>query len=194
MSTSGVTSRCGTGTSTVASTGPTAGSRRTSPTRTRYQGRFFQPVSPVPGSEHGATEGAFAGYIEFAVASGGYLVESNLGRFRRALRGEDSTVAGYRASAAVATYSRVLASRDVRRAPPVRVRVRRQRRRVPQRFACIENGDDVWDGAVPYIHGTLQSMPSMFSVQAHAFRVLAPNSPRSSTRSNPGEAATCMPA
>src|SRR5947207_903501 len=67
-------------------------------------------ASPVPGSEHGATEGAFAGYIEFAVASGGYLVESNLGRFRRALRGEDSTVAGYRASAAVATYSRVLAA------------------------------------------------------------------------------------
>ena len=36
----------------------------------RYQGRFFQPLSPVPGSEHGATEGAFMGYIEFAVASG----------------------------------------------------------------------------------------------------------------------------
>ena len=54
------------------------------PDATRYQGRFFHPVSPVPGSEHGATEGAFIGYIEFAVASGGYLVESNLGRFRRA--------------------------------------------------------------------------------------------------------------
>ena len=36
------------------------------PHATRYQGRFFHPVSPVPGSEHGATEGAFTGYIEFA--------------------------------------------------------------------------------------------------------------------------------
>ena len=28
------------------------------PDATRYGGRFFNPVSPVPGSEHGATEGA----------------------------------------------------------------------------------------------------------------------------------------
>ena len=80
------------------------------PNPRQYQGRFFQPMSPVPGSEHGATEGAFAGYIEFAIGNGGYLVESNLGRFRRARRGEDSTITGYRASAAVATYSRRLAA------------------------------------------------------------------------------------
>jgi hypothetical protein len=80
------------------------------PEAKRYQGRFFHPVMPVPGTEHGATEGLYTGYIEFSVASGAYLVESNLGMARRALPGEDSTIAGYRASAAVAMYSRVLAA------------------------------------------------------------------------------------
>jgi hypothetical protein len=143
------------------------------PDPTRYQGRFFHPVSPVPGSEHGATEGAFTGYVEFAVASGGYLVESNLGRFRRALRGEDSTVAGYRASAAVATYSRVLAAEMYGEHRPYGY-VFGGSGGAYRAIACIENGGDVWDGAVPYIHGTLQSLPSMFSAQAHAFRVLGP--------------------
>lgn len=141
------------------------------PEERRYQGRFFHPVSPVPGSEHGATEGALAGYIEFAVASGGYLVESNMGRFRRALRGEDSTVAGYRASAAVATYSRALASEQYGEHRPYGY-VFGGSGGAYRAMACIENGHDVWDGAVPYIHGTMMSMPSMFSVQAHAFRVL----------------------
>ena len=127
------------------------------PDAARYQGRFFHPLSPVPGSEHGATEGAFTGYIEFAVASGGYLVESNLGRFRRALRGEDSTVAGYRASIAVATYSRVVAAEMYGEHRPYGY-VFGGSGGAYRAIACIENGDDVWDGAVPYIHGTFQSM------------------------------------
>ena len=155
------------------------------PDATPYHGRFFHPVSPVPGSEHGATEGAFTGYIEFAVASGGYLVESNLGRFRRALRGEDSTVAGYRASAAVARYSRVLAAEMYGEHRPYGY-VFGGSGGAYRAIACIENGDDVWDGAVPYIHGTLQSMPSMFSVQAHAFRVLGPKLPQIVDAVEPG--------
>jgi hypothetical protein len=141
------------------------------PDETRYQGRFFHPLSPVPGSEHGATEGGFGGFIEFAVASGGFLVESNLGRFRRALRGEDSTIAGYRASAAVATYSRALAAEMYGEHRPYGY-VFGGSGGAYRTIACIENGPDVWDGAVPFIHGTMMSMPSMFSVQAHAFRVL----------------------
>jgi hypothetical protein len=155
------------------------------PDATRYQGRFFHPVSPVPGSEHGAKDGAFTGYIEFAVASGGYLVESNLGRFRRALRGEDSTIAGYRASAAVATYSRVLAA-EMYGEHRAYGYVFGGSGGAYRAIACIENGDDVWDGAVPYIHGTFQSLPSMFSVQAHAFRVLGPKLPQIVDAVEPG--------
>jgi hypothetical protein len=155
------------------------------PEEQRYQGRFFQPVSPVPGSEHGATEGAFVGYIGFAVASGGYLVESNMGRLRRALRGEDSTVAGYRASAAVATYSRVLAAERYGPHRPYGY-VFGGSGGAYRAMACIENGNDVWDGAVPYIHGTMMSLPSMFSVQAHAFRVLHDKIPQITDAMEPG--------
>ncbi|MFI5045970.1 MAG: hypothetical protein ACHQIG_02815 [Acidimicrobiia bacterium] len=155
------------------------------PDEKRYQGRFFHPVSPVPGSEHGATEGAFTGYIDFSVASGGYLVESNMGRFRRALRGEDSTVAGYRASAAVATYSRVLAAAMYGEHRPYGY-VFGGSGGAYRAIACFENGHDVWDGAVPYIQGTLFSMPSMFSSQAHAFRVLADKLPQIVDALEPG--------
>ncbi len=139
----------------------------------RYQGRFFQPVQPVPGSEHGATEGMTLGYIEFAVASGAYFVESNLGLRRRALPGEDSTIAGFRASAAVATYSRVVAAEMYGDHRPFGY-VFGGSGGAYRTMACIENTRGVWDGAVPYIHGTPMSMPSMFSVQAHAMRILMP--------------------
>ena len=141
------------------------------PEETRYQRRFFHGLLPIPGSEHAATTGSFVGYIEFAIASGGYLVESNLGRFRRALRGEDSTVAGYRASTAVAIYSRALAAAMYGDHRPYGYVFGGSGGAI-RTMVCIENGHDVWDGAVPYIHGTPMSMPSMFSVQAHAFRVL----------------------
>src|SRR5262245_21060527 len=48
-----------------------------------YEGRFFHPVLPMSGIETAATLRVLygvAGSIEFAVASGAYLVESNLGR------------------------------------------------------------------------------------------------------------------
>ncbi len=141
------------------------------PEETRYQRRFFHGLLPIPGSEHAATTGTFVGYIEFAIASGGYLVESNLGRFRRALRGEDSTVAGYRASTAVAIYSRALAAAMYGDHRPYGYVFGGSGGAI-RTMVCIENGHDVWDGAVPYIHGTPMSMPSMFSVQAHTFRVL----------------------
>ena len=141
------------------------------PEAKRYQGRFFHPVMPVPGTEHGVTGGLYTGYIEFSAASGAYLVESNLGLLRRALPGEDSTIAGYRASAAVATYSRVLAAEMYGEHRPYGY-VFGGSGGAYRTMACIENNPGVWDGAVPYIHGTPMSMPSMFGVQAHAMRIL----------------------
>jgi hypothetical protein len=155
------------------------------PEAVRYDGRFIQPLNAIPGSEHGVREGMFKGYVEFAVASGAYLVESNMGRFRRALRGEDSTVAGYRASIAVATYSRVLAREMYGEHRPYGY-VFGGSGGAYRTISCFEYGDDVWDGAVPFVHGTLQSMPSMFSVQAHAFRVLHDKLPQIIDALEPG--------
>ena len=58
-------------------------------------------------------------------------------------------------------------------------------------ISCMEN-TTVWDGAVPFIIGSPQSLPSVFSIQAHAMRILWDNSWRSWMRSTPGGAATCM--
>ena len=53
-------------------------------------------------------------------------------------------------------------------------------------LACIENGHDVWDGAVPFIHATMMTTPSVFSVQAHAFRVLHDKLPQIVDAVEPG--------
>ena len=61
----------------------------------RYEGRFFHPVLPMSGIEHAAALGVLygvAGSIEFAVDSGAYLVESNMGRLNP-FPGEDWTLA-----------------------------------------------------------------------------------------------------
>ena len=53
------------------------------PPAEQYEGRFFHPVLPMSGIEFAATIGVLygvAGSIEFAVDSGAYLVESNMGR------------------------------------------------------------------------------------------------------------------
>ena len=108
--------------------------------------------------------------LDFAFESGGYLLESNLGRLDM-FPGDDPTIAGYRTSVAVAKYSRVLASEMY---GPHR----------PYGYAwggsgggyktisCIENTVGVWDGVVPFIHATPMAMINVFSVQAHAMRVL----------------------
>jgi hypothetical protein len=48
------------------------------PPRDRYQGRFFQHITPIPLSEHMAQgRSGEDDDIGFAVASGGYFVETN---------------------------------------------------------------------------------------------------------------------
>ncbi len=154
------------------------------PDARRYQGRFFQPVTPVPGTEHSVTEGLHVGYLPFGVASGAYVVESNQGFRRRALPGEDSTT-GFRSSAAVATWSRVLAAEMYGEHRPYGY-VFGGSGGAYRTFACFEHNPGVWDGAVPYIHGTPMSMPSMFSVQAHAMRVLRDKVPQIVDALEPG--------
>ena len=60
-------------------------------------------------------------------------------------------------------------------------------------ISCMENDDRLWDGAVPFITVAPMSLPNVFSVQAHAMRILRDKFPRSSTRSTPEGAATCTP-
>ncbi|MEM2143919.1 MAG: hypothetical protein QW279_01040, partial [Candidatus Jordarchaeaceae archaeon] len=85
------------------------------PPEEQYEGRFFQPLMAVSGTENAATMPAMLGFmiantVPFAIASGGYLVESNQGRTVMFPDKNNTTITGYRASAAVARYSRVVAA------------------------------------------------------------------------------------
>jgi hypothetical protein len=141
----------------------------------RYEGRFFQPLMAVSGTEHAATlppmMGAMiANMIPFAIDSGGYLVESNQGRTVM-YPGDDPTIPGYRASAATAKYSRVLAAEMYGPHRPYGY-VFGGSGGAFKTIACFENALGVWDGAVPFVMGSPVSMPNVFTVQAHAMRVL----------------------
>jgi hypothetical protein len=143
------------------------------PPAERYEGRFFQPLMPISGTEHAATQllGVMIGSgIEFALASGGYLVESNQGRTVM-FPGDDSTIVGYRASAATARYSRVVAAEMYGAHRPYGY-VFGGSGGAYKTLGCFENAMDVWDGAVPFVHGSPMSLPNLFTVQAHAMRVL----------------------
>jgi hypothetical protein len=148
------------------------------PPKEQYEGRFFQYIQPISGDEYtaeasGAQNSSYS--IGFAIDSGGYLVISNLGRMDM-FTGDDPTIVGYRTSAAVAKYSRVLASEMYGNHRPYGYAWGGSGGAY-KTISCIENTDGVWDGVVPFIHATPVAIPHNFSVQAHAMRVLEDKMP-----------------
>src|SRR5205085_2888541 len=130
------------------------------------------------------TTGAGAGdQVGFAFASGGYFLITNEGGMA-ALR-TDPTLGAYRANAAAAQYSRVLAARMY---GPHR----------PWGYAYggsggafrtiggFENTTGVWDGAVPYVVGSPQAIPNVFTVRLLALRVLKDKFPAIVDAMEPG--------
>lgn len=144
------------------------------PPAERYEGRFFHMLLPVTGIETAAVNPppatTLSDPIPFAIESGAYLVESNQGRTVM-FPGEDPAITGYRASAAVARYSRVLAAEAYGAHRPYGY-VYGGSGGAYRTFACLENCPGVWDGGVPFVHGSPMAIPYMFTVQGHAIRVL----------------------
>lgn len=143
------------------------------PPAERYEGRFFQPLMFMSGTEHAAGIGLLSGMgatIEFAIDNGAYMVESNLGR-TNPFPGPDGTIPGYRASAAAARYSRVVAAEMYGDHRPYGYCYGGSGGGF-KTIACLENTTDVWDGGIPFVIGSPQSLPNVFAVQSHALRVL----------------------
>jgi hypothetical protein len=160
------------------------------PPKEKYQGRFFQYITPVPDSET-LSQGAKGeeDKIGFSIASGAYFVETNGGgTAAMAAPGTrtDPSISAYRANAACAQYSRVVAAR-------VYGNVQR-----PYGYSFggsggafrtiggFENTDGVWDGAVPYVVGSPVAIPNVFSVRMHAMRVLKDKFPQIVDAIEPG--------
>jgi hypothetical protein len=149
------------------------------PEKARYQGRFFQYVTPVPDNENLAqTPGDDK--IGFAVASGAYFVETNSGGVS-ATAGPafrvDPKIAAFRANAATARYSRTIAAQMY--GP----------RRIYgylyggsgggyRTLGSMENTNGVWDGAVPFVLGSPMAAPNVFAVRMHAMRILKDKFPQ----------------
>jgi len=144
------------------------------PPKEQYQGRFFQHITPVPSSE--TLEQQSVGEedkIGFSIASGAYFVETNEGGMSAMAAGP--AMAGYRVNAAAARYSRTIAAQMYG----------------PHRtygyayggsggaFKTISGFEntDVWDGAVPYVIGSPEAIPNVFTVRMLALQVLSKKFP-----------------
>jgi hypothetical protein len=139
-----------------------------------YEGRFYQHLMAVSGMEKAAFEPAMEGFmiadsVQFTIDAGAYFVESNQGRTTM-FPGDDPTI-NYRASAASARYSRVVAADMYGPHRPYGY-VFGGSGGAYKALACFENAIGVWDGALPYVMGSPVSILNLFTVQAHAMRVL----------------------
>lgn len=159
------------------------------PPKEQYQGRFFQYITPVPDSETLSQGASGEGdKIGFSIASGAYFLETNgggaalIGRPGTAV---DPTIAAYRANAAAAQYSRLIAAENYG----------------PHRtfgyafggsggayrtIGAIENTEGVWDGVVPFVVGSPVAIPNVFTVRIHAMRILKHKFPQIVDALEPG--------
>jgi hypothetical protein len=149
------------------------------PAKEQYQGRFFHYVTPVPDSENLAqTPGDDK--IGFAIASGGYFVETNgggVGATAGPAFMADPTIGAFRANAAAAMFSRKLAGEMY---GPHRTYgyLYGGSGGAYRTLGSMENTVGVWDGAVPFVIGSPMAAPNSHTVRMHAMRVLKDKFPQ----------------
>ncbi len=137
------------------------------PPATQYEGRFFQYITPVPDNEN-LSQGATGeeDKIGFSIDSGAYFIETNGGA-----SAPNPTVTAYRANAAAAQYSRVVAAEMYGDHRPFGYSFGGSGGAY-RTIGGMENTEGVWDGAVPYVVGSPMAIPNVFSVRMHAMRIL----------------------
>ena len=137
-----------------------------------YEGRFYEHVTPVPQHEHLATENEGEGLV-FYLESGGYFVETNGGGPGAAdpFSGLDPLIGAYRANAASARFSREVARAIYGDHRPFGYLFGGSGGAY-RTLGASENTEGVWDGFVPFVPGSPVSIPNVFSVRMHAYRIL----------------------
>ncbi len=145
------------------------------PPKEGYQGRFFQYITPFPDNEF-LSQGASGeeDKIGFSISSGGYFIETNGGGkvdFAKPGFASDPTIGAYRANAASAQFSRIVATKLFGGKRPYGYAFGGSGGAY-RTIGGIENTQGVWDGVVPYVVGSPMAIPNVFSVRMQAMRVL----------------------
>ena len=143
------------------------------PPAERYQGRFHHNTYPLAVSEDiGPFPIAFAvstGNLGFTLDSGAYYVQTNMGG---AFRQGDPTIAAYRVNAAAAKFSRTVASEIYGRAHHPFGYLYGGSGGAYQTIGGAEHTSGVWDGFMPFVLGSNNAVPSLWSVRLNALRIL----------------------
>ena len=139
------------------------------PEKEKYEGRFFQYLSPAPEGENAAeaTEGS-GKRIAFAVTHGAYFVVSNQGGFL--LGGDASRL--YKVSANTAEFSRIVAKRIYETEERPYGYVYGGSGGSFKVMGCMEGTEGIWDGAVPYVMANPMAAPNVFAPRMRAVRLL----------------------
>jgi hypothetical protein len=158
------------------------------PPKEIYQGRFFQHLTPSPDNEYLAQHLPLGeeNKIGFAIASGGYFVETNGGGASVSGYGSaDPTIGAFRANAAAATYSRTVALAMYGGGRPYGYAFGGSGGAY-RTIGSFENTRGVWDGVVPYVLGSFMAIPNGFTVRMHAMRILRDKFPQIVDAVEPG--------
>ncbi len=144
------------------------------PAADAYEGRFFHNTYPMAlTSDVGPFPIAFevaTGDLGFTLASGAYYLQTNLGGADR-MPPADPAIGAYRVNAAAAKYSRIVAAELYGDHRPYGYLFGGSGGSY-QVMGAAENTSGVWDGFLPFVLGTPNSIPSVFTVRMHALRVL----------------------
>ncbi len=142
------------------------------PEKEKYEGRFYQFLSPFPGPDEELASMERTGledHITFALTHGAYFVETNMGSGAAFGNNQDPTIL-YRSSAACAEYSREVAMRFYGCTRPYGY-VYGGSGGGYKTCGCIEN-TNAFDGAVPFVTACPVALPNIMTVTAHARRIL----------------------
>ena len=137
------------------------------PVKEKYEGRFFQYVSPAPENECACEQlSGEDDKIAFALTHGAYFVVSNQG----GVIGDGERL--YATSSNTARYGRELAQKiyDCKDRPYGYIFGGSGGSF--KTMSCMEITEGVWDGAVPYVIGNPMATPNVFCTRMKAMRVL----------------------
>ena len=160
------------------------------PTADQYKGRFFEGTYPTLGRENASPDCLTLGEtsttdcsVVFAISNGAYVVSSNNAGGVPA----GGALAPYRANAAAAEYSRVVARQlygDNISAP--RGYLYGASGGAYQTVGAMENTSGVWQGAVPMVFGAPNAIPSFQTNQILGLDLLGPVLPQIADAMAPG--------